>query len=190
MVLCLCFSVYGAMDAEVQRASDGAYMAFASAIASYYSDPRVGLQGVSFDDADGIVPDEISFVRSDISTYQSSFAFFSDDQRAGFVMDVIEEIMQGRSLPLSEGELIVDGTIRVTGKSGMDALTDGDDDWSGAELDFTASLALDGSSLAHGIIIEGVFHAAGMDGRTVAITTENFIADGREYRLSDAVFSF
>ena len=190
MAVCLCSAAFGAMGRESQLAVDGAYTAFASAIASYYSDPKVGLQGVTFDSLAGPVPGEISFVRSDISTYQGSFGFFADDTRSTLVMAIINGFMQGHSMALSAGELVVDGTMRVTGSSGITPELGASGNWDGAELRFTASLALDGKLLSHGIIVEGSFRIIGMENRSIELETEYFKVDGVEYSLLDAVYSF
>ena len=89
-----------------------------------------------------------------------------------------------------QGYTVVDGTMRVTESRGITPELGASGNWEGAELRFTASLALDGKLLSHGIIVEGSFRITGMENRSIELETEYFKVDGVEYSLLDAVYSF
>ena len=190
ILLCLGFQAFSAASPDERTASEAAHFAFAAAIASYYSNPQVSLQGVTFDTYDAAVPGQISFIRSDLSTYQDSFGFFSDDRRAGFVMNIIAKFISGDMEMPSAGELIADGTIRVTESSGLGPWLKETDDWSGTGFRFSVSLMIDGSLLSGGNVVEGSFKVTGSENRTVLIEPEYFRINGSDFRLEDSVYSF
>ena len=92
----ICCSLYAAD--RITYAVNGACSGVVSALVSQLSDPRISLQGVtvSSDSPDGW---NVSFVRSDVSTYRSSLRFFAGPDRSAY----LDSIWAGLAGVLSEG---------------------------------------------------------------------------------------
>ncbi len=183
LIMVIALSALAGADSDV-LAADYAYRALASAIAAYCSDPPVGLQGVSFSGSGEVLPSSVSFVRSDISTYQSAFQFFSDSLFYGQVLDLV-----GGAWELAPGSVIIDGTVRIDGIESLMEIESGVDDWTGAELSLAASVIVDGSLFSSAVIVEARFLVEGGEARTIRVVNEDLLINGIEYSLEDAVYS-
>ena len=180
-------------------ALNGAYDGVLSAIASYLSEPKITLQGVSLRGGNGFVPFLISFVRSDVSTYMDSLSFFGNE--GSFVSDgttlvpltqmlrteIIKKHMQLGEF--EQGDVILDGTVRLIEWTGA-GVEAADDDWTGLHARFSLSLMATGNLCQDGVIIEGLISAEGSENMTMTIRTESLKVNDETTSAVPIVLSF
>lgn len=191
-VVMTALSLFPLLGADI--AAEGAYAATAAAFASYSSSEHLALQGVSYSEGRDIFPTLISFSRSDISTYPMSFQFFSSgtEAEAFYKLLVPEYIMERLSaVPVGEGDLIVDGTVRFTwlseeGPEHYAMLTD----FTGARVSVSVSLVVTGRLAGDGVVLEGDVILTGGRGRTVSVAPGSTIMiDGETIGVDPTVFT-
>ncbi len=199
VILVFCCSVLSAGDGSA-AALRGAYDGILSAIASYLSEPRVTLQGVSVSDGNGFVPALISFVRSDVSTYMDSLSFFCSDGsylsdgttlvplRQMLGVEIVRHYLQKREF--KQGDVILDGSVRLLEWSGAENGEAVTDDWSDLHARFSVSLMATGTLCGEGIIMEGTISVGGNDDMTMTITTESLKVNDKTTEAVPIVLSF
>ena len=118
MSVVICCSFLYAFDSGVAYAVEGACSGVVSALVSQASEPRVSLQGVTFSSESPAIGN-VSFVRSDVSTYRSSLRFFADTERSAFLDSIWSEMaaLLADEEPfffeeITEGDIILDGGVR------------------------------------------------------------------------------
>ncbi len=157
-----------------------AYAALSAAFASYASFEHPALQGVEYADGISIFPERISFIRSDISTYEGSFQFFSSGSSSAmsiYRMLVPQSVYDRIGADgIQAGDFILDGVVRFHWLSEEApehfALLD---DWTGAEVSVSLSLVVTGRISPEGTVIEGDVILRGGNGRTVTADPEDSI---------------
>ena len=174
----ICCSLY-AVD-KITYAVEGACSGVVSALVSQSTDPKVSLQGVAFSQESPTVMN-VSFVRSDVSTYHSSLRFFAGPDRSAYLdsiwMAVAELLSDAEPFffdEIAEGEVILDGRMRF-------AL-----DEDGLSVD--VSLLVTGSAVESGVVIEGDFDIS-IEGSSAVISSGEVTIDGDEYELPSFGFT-
>ena len=202
VLLIVCCSVsYAADTADAAMAVNGVYDGVMSAMASYLSQPRIALQGVRVVQGEGIIPRRISFVRSDVSTYSDSLSFFGNGpsfsasqnsmERLPSLIPMERVISRLRRAGWKAGEVVLDGSVRVTESEGAEAESFiSSDDWSFLSVRFSVSMAVTGASVNGGAVVEGTFLLSGGTGRTVTIEAESLTVDNVPVDAAPAVISF
>ena len=169
MVMLLCFSL-SAMQDGAEVAVEGVCDGILASAASFSSEPRIMLQGVTADGGDGNNPYRISFVRSDVSTYEAAFGFFgngvsvngSQPQAGRNYLRVLAAKLAGAGL--HSGDLILDGSVRLLENSG-------------GILRLHVSVMASGHLVPEGAVVDGVFFLAYSD-NTVTIGAESLTVNG------------
>lgn len=179
MSVVICCSFLYAFDSGVAYAVEGACSGVVSALVSQASEPRVSLQGVTFSSESPAIGN-VSFVRSDVSTYRSSLRFFADTERSAFLDSIWSEMaaLLADEEPfffeeITEGDIILDGGVRFIPGDGT------------LLVDF--SLLVTGAAVGDGVVIEGSFSGSLSDG-IATITSEGISIDGDPYTISDVSF--
>ncbi len=174
----ICCSLYAAD--RITYAVNGACSGVVSALVSQLSDPRISLQGVtvSSDSPDGW---NVSFVRSDVSTYRSSLRFFAGPDRSAY----LDSIWAGLAGVLSEGnpfffDEIAEGEVILDGRMRFALDEDG--------LSVDVSLLVTGSAVESGVVIEGDFDIS-IEGSSAVISSGEVTIDGDEYELPSFGFT-
>lgn len=193
-----CCSVLNAVSG-VGSAIEGVYDGILSAMASYMSEPQITLQGVSVVNGAGFVPRLISFLRSDVSTYQGSLAFFSNGLSFNgdysftrmpqlLQTDVLQEHLTSRGF--GPGDVILDGSVRLIEGGDFDKSALVPDDWSSLHARISLSIMATGRLCEPGVIIEGDVIIDGGIGRTVTINAENLKVNNKMINSDPIVLSF
>lgn len=179
MSVVICCSLLYAFDSGVAYAVEGACSGVVSALVSQASEPRVSLQGVTFSSESPAIGN-VSFVRSDVSTYRSSLRFFADTERSAFLDSIWSEMaaLLADEEPfffeeITEGDIILDGGVRFIPGDGT--------------LLVEFSLLVTGAAVGDGVVIEGSFSGSLSDG-IATITSEGISIDGDPYTISDVSF--
>lgn len=199
VMIVFCCSVLIASSGS-DAALRGAYDGIVSAMASHMSEPRIALQGVSVVSGEGFLPRMLSFVRSDVSTYGNSLAFFdsgvsfnaADLTYTTHLQLLPTELLQNhlQSRGFLPGDVVLDGSVRLL--EGEDITEDRflSDDWSGIHVRFSLSLMVTGNLFSGGVIIEGDVTAEGSEGKTVTILAENLKVNNEIISAGPFVLSF
>ena len=175
----ICSSLYAAeVPPGTAYAVEGTFSGIVSALLSASSDPKVSLQGVTVTEGTGTVPDSISFVRSDASTYRSSLRFFSSAGRSEYLDSLLASLSSflnagDDDMMLAEGDVILDGVVRFSGSGPVTAYV---------------SMLVTGNAVTSSIVIEGVFNASPDGVGGVIIRTERAWINGTEYTVPDLTF--
>ena len=202
VLLIVCCSVsYAADTSGAEVAVNGVYDGVMSAMASYLSQPRIALQGVRVVQGEGVIPKRISFVRSDVSTYSDSLSFFGHGPSFSASQNSMERlpslipmdfvISRLRKSGWNPGEVVLDGSVMVIEAEGAEV--DGfisSDDWSFLSVRFIVSMAVTGTMIGNGAVVEGAFLISGGSGRTVTIETESLTVNSEPVDAAPAVISF
>ena len=180
LALIICCSLH-ALDNGVSFAVEGACSGVVAAVISQTSEPRISLQGVTFSYSEGAVPESISFVRSDVSTYKSSLRFFADPERSVYLDSIwagLAELLSDDEPflfdEIAEGDVILDGAVRISYEDGSATLA--------------LSLLVTGNIIGDGVVIEGELHIAISDG-TATVMADDLMIDGDPYVVPELSFA-
>ena len=196
-----CCSVSATLSGGTEAALEGVSNGIAATIASHLSEPQVALQGVSISGGKGAIPSLVSFVRSDVSTYPGSLAFFgtgvsidgysSAATAAGQLLatdDIRQQLEKSR---FAEGDLVLDGSLRLI-EGGDFTISDlvSKDDWSGLYALMSMSIMVTGSLAGDGIVVEGSLILSGGNDRSMTIAAENLRINSEKISAGPIVLSF
>ena len=175
MSVVICCSFLYAFDSGVAYAVEGACSGVVSALVSQASEPRVSLQGVTFSSESPAIGN-VSFVRSDVSTYRSSLRFFADTERSAFLDSIWSEMaaLLADEEPfffeeITEGDIILDGVVRLV---------------PGERIAVSVSMLITGTLFPDSMVIEGDFSVALNEGG-ITIRTEDVMINGARYVAPD-----
>lgn len=173
----ICCSLY-AVD-KITYAVEGACSGVVSALVSQSTDPKVSLQGVAFSQESPTVMN-VSFVRSDVSTYHSSLRFFAGPDRSAYLdsiwMAVAELLSDAEPFffdEIAEGDVVLDGGVSFIYADGG--------------LSVEVSLLVTGAAVGNGVVIEGDLSVSVENG-TATIISDGISIDGTLYTFPDLSF--
>ena len=194
-----CCSVLTAASG-VETAMEGVHDGIFSAVVSNLAKPQIALQGVTVIPVDSLLPRMISFVRSDVSTYADSFAFFGNDatyRATGssvvqlFQLFSTEELRrQLESRNLKAGDVILDGSVRMVDGKESSVRFFPFIDWEAIDSRYEMSIMVTGAKCQNGFIIECELAVRGSRGRTVTITAENLKVNNEIMETEPVVLVF
>ncbi len=201
VLLMFCCSVPAALTAGGEAALAGLSDGVMSAVASYLSEPRIALQGVTVVQGEGVVPLRISFVRSDVSTYAASLSFFDQGMSMNgsteavtplpemLPTDLVQNWLQWHDF--AAGDIVLDGSVRLLeGEAVSAAELAAVSDWSFFHVRFSLSIMATGALAGGGSIIEGVVDIYGEEGRTMRVEAGNLTVDGETISAEPVFLSF
>ena len=179
VLLVFCCSVFSSGSEVAMKAVHGVYDGFLSAVASYLSEPRIALQGVTAVSGDGSSPLLLSFVRSDVSTYADSLAFFGSGMSYGssdasdatplpsrlINSQLVQDCL--RRDGFRRGEVILDGSVRVQNV-----------DDSAGSLYLSISMMVSGTLVGDSAIMEGGVRIDFPHSGMIMIRAEGLTIDG------------
>ena len=182
MVFLACAVIFATSTEAIDTAIDGAYAGFVTAVVSEVTEPKINLPGVTATPGPGLLPESISFVRSDISSYQNALRFFAPSDRVALVNSLLSSCTEDSYIPIGEfheGDLLLDGLVRTRFKSGENGAK------SVVELSF--SFVVTGKRVGESIVLEGgcVFYE--YEGCRVEALPGVFYINGTPYALSPVV---
>lgn len=183
LALAACAAIFATSTEAISTAIDGAYAGFVTAVVSETTEPKVNLQGVTSVPGLGLLPENISFVRSDISSYQNALRFFAPSDRVALVNSFLDSLSDGDYIPIGdfhEGDLVLDGMVRSRFRS-VDRTAE-DAPKSVVELLF--SFVVTGRRVGESIVLEGGCVFNEYDGGRIEAEPENFYINGTRYVLS------
>lgn len=186
--LLACAAIFATSAEATNTAINGAYAGFVTAVVSEVTEPKVNLQGVTAAPGPGLLPETISFVRSDISNYQNALRFFAPSDRVALVNGLLEACTECSYIPIGEfheGDLILDGMVRsrfiYPEKSPEDTYK------SVTELVF--SFVVTGRRIGESMVLEGGCIFYEYDGGIIEAEPDDFFINGTRYVLSPVSFN-
>lgn len=199
VLLVFCCSVLASdMDVVLDSVLDG----FLSVIAASASNPSVLLQGVDMETGDGVLPEYITYTRSDLSSYRDSLAFSQSDRLSWYTTFIgspqsNSTLFMDRALSslvdrdYQKGEVILDGSVKIRDaeRYSLSDLSRGRD-WSGAFIPVTLSLLVSGTALDEMHVVEGHVDITGMRNSTLLVEIEEMILDGEEIEVEPFYISY
>lgn len=202
-ILTLTLLPFALFASDYQEAFDTVYDGIYASVASYFSVPRINLDGISFELDNSSQINKITFNRVDMAKVSQGLK--KDVSNSPWYEKIISAaskslspIMQLATSRLEEndyslGEAILDGSIELeyTKRYPFASLLDlfVKNDWSNISFSFFISMIVSGSRFPSPVLFEGSFDVKGGNNQKITVKCNYLEINNTQYEVTPVVFS-